>query len=75
LHPIASSLLHSAESPMAWVRFVNTEINDSIWSLDEAFAKVLEIKEMQEDGPNLVTLAAEERAQKEQKLKRNEDNC
>jgi ubiquitin conjugation factor E4 B len=64
-----------SREPEGLVRFVNMVINDSIWSLDEAFGKILEIKEMQEDRPNWGTLTAEERAEKEKALKRNEDNC
>ncbi len=64
-----------SREPEGLVRFVNMVINDSIWSLDEAFSKILEIKEMQEDQPNWLTLSAEDRAQKEKTLKRNEDNC
>lgn len=64
-----------SREPEGLVRFVNMVINDSIWSLDEAFSKILEIKEMQEDEPNWPALSIEERAQKEKSLKRNEDNC
>jgi ubiquitin conjugation factor E4 B len=61
--------------PEGLVRFVNMVINDSIWSLDEAFGKILEIKEMQEEQASWATLPPEDRAQKEKALKRNEDNC
>jgi ubiquitin conjugation factor E4 B len=64
-----------SREPEGLVRFVNMVINDSIWSLDEAFSKILEIKEMQEDQPNWPALTSEERAQKEKALKRSEDNC
>jgi ubiquitin conjugation factor E4 B len=64
-----------SREPEGLVRFVNMVINDSIWSLDEAFAKILEIKEMQEDQPSWTSLSLEDRAQKEKTLKRNEDNC
>jgi ubiquitin conjugation factor E4 B len=64
-----------SREPEGLVRFVNMVINDSIWSLDEAFSKILEIKDMQQDQPNWASLPAEERMQKEKTLKRNEDNC